>query len=75
MDVSGACPKLEREEKRFPVSGRPDLSLSTFDGSVEIRAWDRPEILVVIEKRAETKRKPPRSKSAPNRTATAWSSM
>ena len=37
------------------MSGRPDLSLSTFDGSVEIRAWDRPEVLVVIEKRAGDK--------------------
>jgi hypothetical protein len=43
---------VEREEKRFSVSGRPDLSVSTFDGSVEIRAWDRSEVLVVIEKRA-----------------------
>ena len=56
VEVSGARSRyVEREEKRFPVSGRPDLSLSTFDGSVEIRAWDRPEILVVIEKRAEDK--------------------
>lgn len=46
---------VERDEKRFLVSGRPDLSLSTFDGSVEIRAWDRPEVLVVIEKRARDK--------------------
>jgi len=46
---------VERDEKRFSVSGRPDLSVSTFDGSVEIRAWDRPEVLVVIEKRAGDK--------------------
>jgi hypothetical protein len=29
--------------------------LSTFDGSIELRAWDRPEVLVVIEKRAPDK--------------------
>jgi DUF4097 and DUF4098 domain-containing protein YvlB len=40
------------EEKRFPVSGTPELSLATFDGSIEIRAWERPEVLVTIEKRA-----------------------
>ena len=43
-----------REEKRFPVSGRPDLMVATFDGAIEIRAWDRPEVLVEIEKRAQT---------------------
>jgi hypothetical protein len=52
----GSWPRyVERDEKRFSVSGRPDLSVSTFDGSVEIRAWDRPEVLVVIEKRAGDK--------------------
>jgi DUF4097 and DUF4098 domain-containing protein YvlB len=57
VEVSGlSAPRyVERDEKRFPVSGRPDLRLSTFDGSVEIRAWDRPEVLVVIEKRAGDK--------------------
>jgi len=29
-----------REEKRFTVSGTPDLTLATFDGPVEICAWD-----------------------------------
>jgi hypothetical protein len=57
VEISGAAwPRyVERDEKRFSVSGRPDLSVSTFDGSVEIRAWDRPEVLVVIEKRAGDK--------------------
>ena len=55
VELSGAPRYVEREEKRFSVSGRPDLSVSTFDGSIEIRAWDRPEVLVVIEKRGEDK--------------------
>ena len=57
VEVSGVSwPRyVERDEKRFSVSGRPDLTVSTFDGSVEIRAWDRPEVLVVIEKRAAHK--------------------
>jgi hypothetical protein len=42
---------LETEEKRFAVSGRPELSLTTFDGAIEVRTWDRPEVLVVVEKR------------------------
>jgi hypothetical protein len=54
--TGGSWPRyVERDEKRFSVSGRPDLSVSTFDGSIEIRAWDRSEVLVVIEKRAGDK--------------------
>ena len=43
---------VEREEKRFAVSGRPDVSLSTFDGAIEVRTSDKPEVAVTIEKRA-----------------------
>ena len=46
---------IEREEKRFPAEALPDLHLYTFDGAVEIRAWDRPEVLVEIEKRGQNK--------------------
>ena len=46
---------VEREEKRFSTGGTPDVTLSTFDGSIEIRAWDRPEVEVIIEKRAVSK--------------------
>jgi DUF4097 and DUF4098 domain-containing protein YvlB len=48
-------PYSVHEEKRFSVSGTPDLSLTTFDGSVVIRSWDKPEVLVEIEKRASDK--------------------
>jgi DUF4097 and DUF4098 domain-containing protein YvlB len=44
-----------RDEKRFTVSGTPELTLATFDGAIEIRTWDRPEIEVVVERRADTK--------------------
>jgi DUF4097 and DUF4098 domain-containing protein YvlB len=50
-----AGPYSMHEEKRFAVTGTPELSLSTFDGSVEIRSWDRPEVLVEVEKRAADK--------------------
>jgi DUF4097 and DUF4098 domain-containing protein YvlB len=46
---------VDRQERRFSTSGSPDVDLSTFDGSIEIRAWDRPEVLVAIEKRARDK--------------------
>jgi len=39
-----------RDEKRFAVQGVPEVTLSTFDGSIEVRAWDRDEVLVEIEK-------------------------
>ena len=45
---------VQRDEKRFTVDGTPEVVLSTFDGSIEIRSWDRPDVLVVIEKRAPT---------------------
>ena len=46
-----AGPYVAHEEKRFRVSGTPSLSLDTFDGSLEVRSWDRDEILIEIEKR------------------------
>ncbi|SRR5579871_816128 len=61
---SGACVDLvgaaagryvEREEKRFAVTGRPELTLSTFDGAIEVRPWDRTDVEVVVEKRASSK--------------------
>ena len=42
------------EEKRFTVSGTPDVRLTTFDGSIEVRSWEKAEVLVEIEKRGPT---------------------
>src|SRR5580765_4924044 len=42
---------VERDEKHFAVSGKPDVTLATFDGSIEIRPWDKADVQVVIEKR------------------------
>jgi DUF4097 and DUF4098 domain-containing protein YvlB len=50
-----SAPYSVQEEKRFALTGTPDLSLTTFDGSVEIRSWDRAEVLVEIDKRAADK--------------------
>jgi DUF4097 and DUF4098 domain-containing protein YvlB len=50
-----AGPYSVHEEKRYSVAGTPDLQLTTFDGSMEIRSWDRAEILIEVEKRAADK--------------------
>lgn len=47
--------QIVRDEKRFTVSGTPELRLTTFDGSIEIQAWDKPDVLIEIEKRGATK--------------------
>jgi DUF4097 and DUF4098 domain-containing protein YvlB len=52
--ATGSLALVDREERRFEVSGRPDVALSTFDGSIEVRPWDRNEVLVEIEKYALT---------------------
>ena len=52
---AGSGRYTDREEKRFTVEGKPDLTLRTADGSIEIRSWDRPDVLVVVEKRAFAK--------------------
>ena len=46
---------ITREEKRFTVTGTPDLRLTTFDGAIEIRAGESDTIVVEIEKRGPTK--------------------
>ena len=45
---------ITREEKRFTVSGTPELHLTTFDGAIEIRSGDTKTIVVEIEKRGPT---------------------
>ena len=47
--------EVAREEKRFTVTGTADLHLRTFDGSIDVRSWDKAEIVVEIEKRGPTK--------------------
>ena len=38
------------ESREFTVSSVPDLELVTFDGTIEVRAWDQPKVRVDIEK-------------------------
>jgi DUF4097 and DUF4098 domain-containing protein YvlB len=52
VDIVGADLKqVVREEKHFDVSGKPEVVLSTFDGSIEVRPWNQPGVQVVVEKR------------------------
>jgi hypothetical protein len=46
---------VERQEKSFTTPATPDVDLSTFDGAIEIRPWDKSEVLVVVEKRGRDK--------------------
>jgi hypothetical protein len=52
IDVQGSGVST-REEKRFTVSAAEpvDLRLQTFDGLIQVRSWDRNEVLVEIERR------------------------
>ena len=51
IDVEGH-EAVEAEEHVFAVDGVPDVDLSTFDGRIEVRGWNRSEVRVVVEKRA-----------------------
>lgn len=51
VDVRGEGIVL-REEKRFVVNGPADLTVRTFDGSIQMKSWDQNEVLVEIERRA-----------------------
>lgn len=46
---------ITREEKRFRVTGTPDLRLTTFDGAIDIRAGEGRDVIVEIEKRGPSK--------------------
>jgi DUF4097 and DUF4098 domain-containing protein YvlB len=45
---------VNKEHKTFAVTGKADVELKTFDGSIEVTSWDKPEVAVTIERRADT---------------------
>ena len=49
---AGVGRATEREVKTFTVGGSPRVNLSTFDGVVTVRAWDKPEVMYTAIKRA-----------------------
>lgn len=46
---------LQHDRRQFDTDGSTHVSLSTFDGSVEVHGWDRALVEVNIEKRAASK--------------------
>ena len=36
------------------MTGKAEISLKTFDGSIEVTAWDKPEVALTIERHADT---------------------
>jgi DUF4097 and DUF4098 domain-containing protein YvlB len=40
-----------REEKQFSVSAGAEVTVETFDGSIQVMAWDQPQVRVEAEKR------------------------
>jgi DUF4097 and DUF4098 domain-containing protein YvlB len=47
--------QIVHDQKSFTVSGTPTVHVTTFDGSIEIRSWDKPGVLIEIEKRGPTR--------------------
>ena len=41
------------ETHTFKVGASPRVTLDTFDGSIEVHSWDRPEVEVIVEKQAQ----------------------
>jgi DUF4097 and DUF4098 domain-containing protein YvlB len=42
-----------QESKTFAVSGTPRVNIGTFDGSVVVHGWDKPEVSYTVTKRAD----------------------
>jgi DUF4097 and DUF4098 domain-containing protein YvlB len=47
--------QIVRDEKRFTVTGTPELHLTTFDGAIEIQSWDKADVAIDVEKRGPTR--------------------
>ena len=48
----GSTRSTERESNTFAVSGAPRVRVETFGGAVNVRAWDKPEVVYTVVKRA-----------------------
>ena len=45
-----------RESKTYPVTGAPRVRVETFDGAINVHAWDKPEVMYTAVKRASDER-------------------
>ena len=50
----GGRQEVTREQRTIRITGKPDVTVRTFNGSVQIRSWDRDDVHVDIERRAST---------------------
>jgi len=48
--------RTERESNTFQVAGAPRVRVETFDGAVNVHAWDKPEVMYTAVKRAADER-------------------
>lgn len=56
IDVQGMQGEgvVVREQKRISLTGAPNVTIRTFNGSIQLRSWERNEILLDLERRAGT---------------------
>lgn len=47
-----AAQYVNKEEKSFAVTGKAEVVLKTFDGSIELAAWDKSQVAVTIQREA-----------------------
>lgn len=52
INGAAAYTKSSQETKTFAVSGSPRVNISTFDGHVTVRGWDKPEVAYTATKQA-----------------------
>lgn len=45
--------RVERESRSFPVGGVPRIVVETFDGSISVHGWDKPEVMFRATKSAQ----------------------
>jgi hypothetical protein len=50
----GGEESIVREQKRIQLTGMANVTIRTFDGAIELRPWDRNEVLLDIERRASS---------------------
>jgi DUF4097 and DUF4098 domain-containing protein YvlB len=50
--INGSARASARESKSYPVTGAPRVRVETFDGAVNVHAWDKPEVMYTAVKRA-----------------------
>jgi DUF4097 and DUF4098 domain-containing protein YvlB len=51
-----AARRTERESNTYAVTGAPRVRVETFDGAVNVHAWDKPEVMYTAVKRAADER-------------------